>query len=521
MNDLFKTLADQLKGAGAGSKAIAALVAAAILTAIGITAVVANRPDFQPAFLNINADEKVKVCAALAEAGIDFRASQSQFEHAVSVSTSDLHRAMAAVYGSDALRKPLRGIQTEAGAGKLWLGTAEREAIVGKALREDVELMLETFDYVRRASVMFQMGDPSALGRTRIAPSASVSVTMASPEAPAAAGANMANLVSRALGIEKEHIVILDQDSTTLFDGSEENGGALDRSLRDVAAHKERWEKKKTEDVNALLEDTLGPRKARVIIESTWELRQSVTRVNTPTEGSLLFQSTSNTKTPVTNDSAGGAAGFSANIPSPTDPTAPTGGSGGGKPADPPLAETEDSETRYAPGTQVKDEVQDKFELTDLSVALYVDESVPNPDSIRDLVAQAVNYDVERFGEFVPVVGSIYTPEVVEGAEGADAPPSGAMVMLEQYAPRGVEIAVALVFVFLLLKSLKGAKATVTARTASRTSAAGGGNAGDEIDPELLARAQVEELLRADPDRVGEILSAWARNEAGVVGAKS
>ena len=30
------------------------------------------------------------------------------------------------------------------------------------------------------------------------------------------------------------------------------------------------------------------------------------------------------------------------------------------------------------------------------------------------------------------------------------------------------------------------------------------------IDPELLARAQIEELVRSDPRRVGEILSRWA-----------
>ena len=33
-----------------------------------------------------------------------------------------------------------------------------------------------------------------------------------------------------------------------------------------------------------------------------------------------------------------------------------------------------------------------------------------------------------------------------------------------------------------------------------------------EVDPELLAQAQVQELLTSDPKRVGEILSQWARD---------
>jgi len=35
-----------------------------------------------------------------------------------------------------------------------------------------------------------------------------------------------------------------------------------------------------------------------------------------------------------------------------------------------------------------------------------------------------------------------------------------------------------------------------------------------EADPELLARARVEELVKSDPRRVGEILSRWASEES-------
>ena len=72
---------------------------------------------------------------------------------------------------------------------------------------------------------------------------------------------------------------------------------------------------------------------------------------------------------------------------------------------------------------------------------------------------------------------------------------------------RGVEIALALVFVVLLLKSLKS-----SGKAALRVHAPTD-RVEDELDPELLARARVEELLKSDPDRVGDILSSWARDE--------
>ena len=43
------------------------------------------------------------------------------------------------------------------------------------------------------------------------------------------------------------------------------------------------------------------------------------------------------------------------------------------------------------------------------------------------------------------------------------------------------------------------------------SSAQGAAIPDEEIDPELLAIRQVEQLLESDPERVGRILSSWAR----------
>jgi hypothetical protein len=54
------------------------------------------------------------------------------------------------------------------------------------------------------------------------------------------------------------------------------------------------------------------------------------------------------------------------------------------------------------------------------------------------------------------------------------------------------------------LKGSKGVRGSAAAAASARP---------DGVDPELLARVQVDELLKSDPAKVGEILARWAREE--------
>lgn len=82
--------------------------------------------------------------------------------------------------------------------------------------------------------------------------------------------------------------------------------------------------------------------------------------------------------------------------------------------------------------------------------------------------------------------------------------------MTQVLIERGVEIAAAVAFLALLFTSLRGSrKSTVNGDAAETSATAGSGSAEPSIDPEALARAQIEELVRTDPRKVGEILSRW------------
>ncbi|MEW6073130.1 MAG: flagellar M-ring protein FliF C-terminal domain-containing protein [Planctomycetota bacterium] len=509
MNDLLRTLFGQLKGASGGTKAVAVLVGLAIVAAIGLTALVANRPYMQILRTGLTDHELAQVGSALGAAGIPFDASQPPGPFTLFVDEDDRYRALAEIYRAGALDKPLPGIGSDGGIGNVFDSAQQRTLKSWKKRWEEMEQMLLTLDFVLGAKVSTSLPNGSTLGRLQDESlTASVTLQVRGQALTAQQCATVAMLVSRGFGIDREKIVVSDQDGTLLFDGMAEIEDDLHAPLRDLAAHEERWEKMKTTEVNAMLAEVLGPRKAVVRLDSTWDLDQSVTREDLVSKGATISETTSSTETPIGENAAGGPAGFAANMPG-ADETGTGGDVPPAEPPAPPVAKSTDSETKSSPSTTSTEEIQNKYVLSRLSIALFVDESVPNPAAIRDLVANAVGYDADRDADFQPVVGPIHVPEVAENAdEAADLSP-GPMALVERYLPRGVEILTALVFIFLLLKSLKGAAASSRA-AASRAAA---GAAEQKIDPELLARAQVEELLRADPDRVGEILSAWAREE--------
>jgi hypothetical protein len=110
---------------------------------------------------------------------------------------------------------------------------------------------------------------------------------------------------------------------------------------------------------------------------------------------------------------------------------------------------------------------------------------------------------IERDGE-----GKLVVPEPVVEEPG---PSRTTEVLIE----RGVEILCALAFLVVLFKSLKGvAKSPAKARAADAASG--------DADPrmiELLAKSQVDELVKNEPERIGSILSRWAAEEESLAKA--
>jgi flagellar biosynthesis/type III secretory pathway M-ring protein FliF/YscJ len=138
---------------------------------------------------------------------------------------------------------------------------------------------------------------------------------------------------------------------------------------------------------------------------------------------------------------------------------------------------------------------------------LVVDDSLSaDLTSITDIVQAAVGFSKER-GDTISSTSTVFA-----GLNRDDAgEPIPAVVTTEGASPymtwgmdHGIELLAAAAFLFVLFRSLRGSrKALEQAFTHDET------RAGEDQDPELVARVAVEELVHSDPEQVSAILSRW------------
>ncbi len=510
MNDLLKTLLGGLQGARGGSKLTAALVAASLLAILAVAAWVSRRPHYQIAFSGLDDHEVAAVNKALSESGVPFEVSQPPAPFTVYVDEDRRTAAYMAVYGAGALDKPLEGILSGDGVSSVFHSAEERAQGVRKREWEEMEKMLEELDFVLSASVRTAPVSSTPLSRDREnQATASVTLRLAhEAELTGAQSATVANLVSRGLGIPREHLVVSDQSGQSLYDGQSDPDDEPEAA--ELLDHQVEHDQRLARSANAVLDGILGPNKARVSVSSEWDFSQSTLRTETSQKGAVLQETRSTSEKPAGLAGSGpDPVGLSANT---LDPDVPGTGAPGARapetPASEPLLEkTSEERKEYAPSVSREERVRFAPELLRLSVALFLDQTLPERQQagLESTVKAAVGFDEER-DVFSSVVLPFAAPgESTPAPEATEEKSERANPLLETLLRRGIEIASALVFIVLLLKSLKSARSPGTAAGETGTASA--------IDAERLAQAQVEELLRSDPARVGEILSRWAREE--------
>ncbi|HUR27340.1 MAG TPA: flagellar M-ring protein FliF C-terminal domain-containing protein, partial [Planctomycetota bacterium] len=234
----------------------------------------------------------------------------------------------------------------------------------------------------------------------------------------------------------------------------------------------------------------------------------------------------------------------------PSDAPAPVGGAAGtasniaveGAPGDatvaavtpPAPATTSDQKRKYETGRTKTRTVHSAPTLQRMSVSLVLDESLAaKKDEIARVVEAIVGFEKTRDDVLSVSTTTIAAPDAAlpDGKSPAAAVSEGMSPTLKMLLQHGVELLAAAVFLFIALKTLKGSKRGVLASSAaSGASPAGlagarrGASAAPDVDdvepdPELIARMRVEELVRTDPRRVGEILSRWATETTKTAGA--
>ncbi|NUP96756.1 MAG: hypothetical protein HUU28_11395 [Planctomycetaceae bacterium] len=547
MNFELKNLIDQIAKAPARTKLVTLLSIAAVIAVFVISGWVSGQPHFVKLYSDLSDAERVAVEKALSGAEVRYRISDFPGPFVVYVDEPQYDKAQFAVAMAEALRTTPKGIDTAgAGAGAIFLSAGERQQTMQKREWQETERLLEQLDFVTDATVTTSMPDSSPL-RAQKPIMVSVALQLkGTGELAADQASNVAKLVRYRFAVPAENVVITDQSGRTLFDPTHAEGG---QDPRELLVQSEKYDRELASKANKHIENAFGPRKALVTVTSQWNYDHSTTVDEKIDPETVAIQvDTKETSAPVgALNATGGAAGVSSNTPNEfgneTTPV-PNETSGAATAAAAGSTRTKDNRTTYEASRTRTETVRTTPRLERMSVALVIDESLASKKAeIQKIVEAAVGFDSGRQDTIGVTTTSLSVPEVIaadgttpDGAAPAEAPAEepGLSPMVEVLLERGVEIVSALAFLGLLATSLKGSKKGATPAAAGHAPAlAGAGAAGGstglggassamvgadgtpvDVDPEVLARAQIEELVRTDPRRVGEILSRWVDEKA-------
>lgn len=532
MNFELKNLLDQIAKASARTKLVALLSLAAVVAALGLGGWISGRPHFVHLYSGLSDLERVAAEKALAGAQVRYRVSDFPGPFVLYVDESQYDEAQIAVALSEALKTAPKGIDSSSGgASTIFLSAGERQQSMQKREWQETEQLLESLEFIADAVVTTSMPDTSPL-RAKRPVMVSVALRLkGSPEISAEQASTVAKLVRFRFGVPPENLVITDQSGRTLYDPTRSEDPT--HGARELLAQAEEFERELAAKANRHIEASFGARKALVTVTSQWNYDQStIVDEKIDPETVAVQVDTKETKSPQGSSALpGGAAGVSSSSPADfgnESAAVPSGTNGATASATAPMSSTKDEKTTYEASRSRTQTVRSVPRLERLFVSLVLDESLASKkDEIQKLVEAAVGFDRQRQDVIGVSQTAFATPESAgpsEGAEGAAAAAEeGLSPTLELLLQRGVEIVSALAFLALLITSLKGSKKRAAAETAplaggSSNSTVQSGPDGQSIsvDPEALARAQIEELVRSDPRRVGEILSRWVDEKSTV-----
>ncbi len=518
----------KLQAASTRAKVSALLVVAAIVGVVSIAGTVASSPHFTLLYSELTDAESAAVQKALAEGGVRFKVSQPPAPFFVYVDESDYYAAQNSVAIAGALERAATGITTsDKGAGSVFMSSGERNQTVLKREWQELERQLEALDFVTRALVTTSVPDPSPLRRGEKMTASVVLQLRSGSDLNEDQARNIARIVRHRFNIPPENLVLSDQAGRSLYDPTGDGFG----DGTSLIEYSTQYDRELARKANEALDFALGAGRAFVTVTSEWDHDRStmISEVVDPVKV-IVSEESSKTETPSGGSSGvGGTPGTGSNLIGDGFGVDNAGFATG--PAAAPseaLATTKDDRKQYETGRSTTHRVRTAPTLQRLSVSLFLDESLNERQAeLEEVVKAAVGFEDEspRRDAFQSIVTPLVSAEPVgegegEGGPAEDSAPSGPNPMVEMLLEYGVEIVAAIGFLVLLLRTLKSSahdKAAGNAGGAGGPRGAGGSGAaaygadGEELDPEALARAQVEELVRSDPERVGEILARWVR----------
>jgi len=512
MRDTLQKLLEQLKTTGPATKAVLLIGLLLVAGLIGYAGYSAGTPHFRLLYSGLDPQQAAAVQAALAGGNIRFEASQPPGPFTIHVNDSQYYQAQNLVALAGGLSVSPEGIQAnQSGAKDVFLSAGERAQNSLKREWQEMEKQLESLEFVARARVSTSIPESSVLRKS--APM-TVAVTLqvsAGMQLTRAQAATIAKLVRFRFGVPAENVMISDQSGRGLWDGTQQD--ELTAAANDVFDHKSRFDDEIAARTNAALDHAFGPGLAYVVVDSTWkhERRESIRKTLDPSNKVVTSKDERKSSTPPEAQSVENLGGPATQ----------------GPPASSEPATTSETRQTTAVGEETSHSLDEAPALTRMTVSLFLDESLKDKQTqLEDVVKNAVGLVESRDGKIATVVTPLAS--VLRDDKGAIAkPPAPEKVeapsrLTEMLLQRGVEIAAAAIFLVVLLRALKSKPRQQTydePQSPGNDPIAALAAAEEIVDPrvrEMVARRQIDELIRNDPERVSTILSRWAADEEKV-----
>jgi flagellar M-ring protein FliF len=501
MKTLLETLRSRFSAlSGPALAGIAAAVAGLVLLSV-LAARWASQPSFELLYSGLDAREVGAVQAALAGSGVRYRVSQPPGPFVVHVDEEQYYAAQNAVALAGALERAPEGISSASGsASSVFLSAQERAQAALKREWQELEKQLEELDFVERARVSTSVPDRSPLRKSEPMTVAVTLTLRGRGDLTRAQASTVARLARFRFNVPAKNVLVTDQGGRALVEEGGDDSEAA--AAQEIFEQARRYDTELERKANDALQRVFGPQLAHVVVSSTWtqEELESVKETVDPKNKVVVSETTSKTSTPTPGAGASsGLAGTAANLAGEPGTTA----SAAGEPA---TSSESTRSTLVGRETQLRRSRTPRLER--LSLSLFLDESLKaRQTEVEAAVKGAVGFDAQRGDSFAAMAAPFASVQrdkdgkpVATATEPVEAPSRLTELLLQ----RAVEIAVAGALLFLLWRSLRGAK-RVQPEPNERP-------AGVEEDRwiEMLARTRVEELLKSDPDRIGAILSRWA-----------
>ena len=477
---------------------------------------VASKPSYSTLEAGIDPAQTGKITSTLAAQGVSYQLQNGGTAIAVNSSQTAQARVALATAGLLTTQQPGFSLLNSQQLGQ---SNFQQQVTYERALEGQLAQTIETIDGVTSATVNLVIPNSQDQLFSDQTQAATASVLLGGSQLPSSSVRGVAQLVASSVpGLSINKVTVTGSDGSLLWPSSDGSTGGTTQQQAD-----QKYDASMTNQVNAMLAQTLGAGKAQVVVNANVNANQSTQDALVyAKKGTPLTQTTSNETLKGGNASAAGVSGTAGNIPALA--ASPAGSGAGSNYAN------KTTNTSFGVDKTITHTVLAPGNVMNQTVSVLVDKSVPagSLPAIKQAVANAVGLSAKR-GDTLSVGQLAFAKAPVA------TPPAAGTASMMKYAKYGAAGLGSLIFLVFAGRMLRRREREAFAgqptwlreleTPRSLASLEAGQNGGASLvngsptevmalqSPVNVARRQVEDLVERDPERVAQQVRAWMTEE--------